>query len=583
VRSLSPGIFRETLPSEYRPDTAKRYLNNKLKVTSASSGLSSLRREYENPLWILLAVTALVLLIACANLANLLLARASARQREIAVRQAIGASRFRIIAQLLSESLLLAGAGAVAGALMGQFVSRALVAFLTNEDQQINMHLGLDWNVFLFTSLLGLLTCVLFGLAPAIRATSTSPASAMQGGRGTTASAERNGLRRMLVVSQIALSLVLLVGALLFGRSLRNLLTVDSGLMAEGVLVASVDARLPHLKDEHRKVVFEQMKERITAQPGILSVSTVAITPFSGSGWNGSVYPDGSEAATGKKESWFNRVGPDYFKTMKTSLLAGREFNAHDDNNAPKVAIVNEEFAKKVFGGGNAVGRSFRHEGNSKEPDTVYQIVGLVKNTKYHGLREEFKAIAYLSAGQDKETPEDMTFVVRSAGPLSATMAGIRQVMKEMQSGLLVEFRVLDLQVQQSVLRERLMANLSGGFGLLAVALSTLGLYGVISYMVARRRKEFGVRIALGAHSSSVLGLVFNEASRLLVIGLTIGVAVSWAVSRYAESLLYGLKANDVMSLALGCALLTITAITAALVPARRATRIDPAVVLRDE
>jgi ABC-type antimicrobial peptide transport system permease subunit len=176
-----------------------------------------------------------------------------------------------------------------------------------------------------------------------------------------------------------------------------------------------------------------------------------------------------------------------------------------------------------------------------------------------------------------------MTFVVRSAGPLSTTMAGIRQVMKEMQSGLLVEFRVLDLQVQQSVLRERLMANLSGGFGLLAVALSTLGLYGVISYMVARRRKEFGVRIALGAHSSSVLGLVFNEASRLLVIGLTIGVAVSWAVSRYAESLLYGLKANDVMSLALGCALLTITAITAALVPARRATRIDPAVVLRDE
>jgi putative ABC transport system permease protein len=354
-------------------------------------------------------------------------------------------------------------------------------------------------------------------------------------------------------------------------------------LMADGVLVASVDARLPHLNPEYRKLVFEQMNERITAQPGIVSVSTVAITPFSGSGWNGTVYADTNQSASGGKESWFNRVGPDYFKTMRTSLLAGREFNLHDDQNAPNVAIVNEEFAKKILGRGNPVGRSFRHEGNSNEPDKIYQVVGLVKNTKYHGLREEFKVIAYLSAAQDKETPEHMTFVVRSGLPLSTTMAGIRQVMTEMQRGLLVEFRVLDLQVQQSVLRERLMANLSGGFGLLAVMLSTLGLYGVISYMVARRRKEFGVRIALGAHASTVLGLVFNEATRLLVVGLAIGVAVSWAVSRFAESLLYGLKANDVTSLALGCALLTITAITAALVPARRATRIDPAVVLRDE
>ncbi|HYP14347.1 MAG TPA: ABC transporter permease [Bryobacteraceae bacterium] len=580
---ISPRIFRESLPSEYRPDIAKRYLKNKLKATSASSGLSSLRREYENPLWMLLAVTGLVLLIACANLANLLLARASARERELAVRQAIGASRSRVMGQLLTESLLLAGAGAIAGAMVAGLVSRSLVAYLSSPDQRIDMHLGVDWNVFLFTSVLALFTCVLFGLAPAIRATSTPPSSAMHGGRGQTGSVERNGLRRMLVIAQISLSLVLLVGALLFGRSLHNLLTADSGLIADGVLVASIDAHLPQLDPEHRKLVFQEMQERIESQPGVISASTASIVPFSGNGWNGTVFPQSGDSTTGGKESWFTRVGPNYFRTMKTTLLAGREFNRHDDLKAPAVAIVNEEFAKKVFGGANPVGRTFRHQGDSKQPDKLYQIVGQVKNTKYHGLREEFKAIAYFPIDQEKETSEYRTFVVRSHAPLNTTMTNIRQTMTGMQSGLLIEFRILDLQVQRSVLRERLMANLSGGFGLLALMLSTLGLYGVISYMLARRRKELGIRIALGAHTSNVLGLVFNEAARLLVVGLAIGMAISWAVSRYAESLLYGLKANDAMTLALGCALLTITALTAALVPARRATRIDPAVVLRDE
>jgi ABC-type antimicrobial peptide transport system permease subunit len=264
-------------------------------------------------------------------------------------------------------------------------------------------------------------------------------------------------------------------------------------------------------------------------------------------------------------------------------VLGGREFDERDGPNAPKVAIVNEEFTKQVFAGANPVGRSFRHEAEAGKPDHVYQIVGVVKNTKYNGLREESRAIAFLPIAQDEEIPEDLTFLVRSQGPLSSTIGGIRRTMEEMQRGMLVQFRVLEVQVAQSVTRERLMANLSGGFGILAALLSTLGLYGVIAYSVARRRREIGVRIALGATRRDVLGLVCGEAGRLLIVGLAIGIAGAYGVSRYAASLLYGLQPGDLTSLALGCVLLTITAMTAALVPARRATRVDPAVALRND
>jgi predicted permease len=582
LRELSPALFRETLPAVYRPDAAAKYLQNQLRATPAGAGVSSLRREYQDPLWILLGLTGLVLLIACANLANLLLARASVRGREIAVRQALGASRRRVVAQLASESLLLGIIGAAAGAGVGSLLSRLLLGFLSNDERHLLLRGGGNWNVFLFTALLAVMTTLLFGLAPALKATRTSPASAMAGGRGSSETADRAGVRRFLVVAQIALSLVLLVGALLFGRSLRNLTAVDTGMTPAGVLVASMDARLLQLEPARRAVVFQEMRERIAAQPGVSAVTTVFLSPFSGSGWNGTVRPDAGAHPDGR-ESWFNRVGPAYFHTLQTPLLAGREFDERDGANAPKVAIVNEEFGKRVFAGANPVGRSFRVEADAGKPDDVHQIVGLVKNTKYNGLREEARAIAFLPIAQDEETPEDLTFLVRSHGPLSTTIGGIRRTMEEMQRGMLVQFRVLEVQVAQSVTRERLMANLSAGFGILAALLSTLGLYGVVAYSVARRRQEIGVRIALGASRRNVLGLVCGEAGRLLVIGLAIGIAGAYAVSRYAASLLFGLQPGDVTSLALGCALLTLTAITAALVPARRATRVDPAVALRNE
>ena len=524
----------------------------------------------------------LVLLIACANLANLLLARASARQREMAVRQAVGASRVRLIAQLGTESLLLAGLGAALGLAIAHVAGRALIAFLTTQDQPIVLALGFDRNLFAFTTGLAVLTCLLFGVAPAIKATSTPPAAAMSGARGTAQVAERHRLRRGLVVAQVALSLVLLCGALLFAQTLRNLLGTESGMAPEGVLVASVDASLPAVKPEQRHLVFDQIQERIAAQPGVTSVAQVTLSPFGGSGWNGTVRAQGKGDADGK-ESWFNSIGPGYFGTLETPLLAGRDFTAQDTASSLRVAIVNEQFAKIVFGGESPIGRVFRHQAPAGEPEPEYQVVGLVRNTKYGGLREEFRAIAFLPVAQEKDPSDSITFLVRSRVPLGTTMAGIRQVMTEMQQGLLIEFRVLDDQVAQSVLRERLMATVSGAFGVLAIVLSTIGLYGVMSYMVARRGNEFGVRLALGASSDHILRLVLAEAGRLVVIGLVVGLAGAWWGGRYAESLIYGLDAHDARTLAIGCGVLLLTGALAALLPALRALRFDPAVVLRTD
>jgi predicted permease len=292
--------------------------------------------------------------------------------------------------------------------------------------------------------------------------------------------------------------------------------------------------------------------------------------------------PNGADSSTENTQAWLNRVGPGYFETMQTPLLAGRDFDAYDSN-TPDVAIVNEKFAAELFGEEDPIGRTFRYEANAGEADPVFQIIGLVKNTKYNGLREETRPIVFLPFKQEESQLDEMSFMIQSRGAFNTVMAGVQQQMAEIDPGLLVEFRVLDLQISQTVLRERLMANLSGGFGLLAAMLSTLGLYGVMSYMVARRRNEIGVRMAMGAKTRDILALVFGEAGRLLLIGLALGMAGSFALSRYAESLLFGLKPNDALSLALGCFLLAATGFAAALIPARRAARLDPATVLRDE
>jgi predicted permease len=584
LQALAPSILQATLPPIYRSETAKRYLANKLEATAGGTGVSGLRRQYERPLWLLMATTGLVLLIACTNLANLLLARASVREREVAVRLAMGASRGRLIRQFLAESLLLALLGAALGGALAQALSRGLVAFLSTANNPVFMGLGVDLRVLAFTAALAVGTCVLFGLAPAIRATQIPPSAAMRsGGRGASAGRERFSLRRSLVATQVALSLVLLVGALLFVRSLRNLLRTDAGFRAEGVVSVSLDLRRPQYAKERIRMLHRELLERMSAQPGVVSAAQVNFTPVSGSGWNNSVGPDNTPAEGSGKESHFNRAGPGYFRTMGTPLLAGREFDDRDTLTSQPVAIVNEEFARKFFAGANPVGRTFRLEAAAGKPEPLYQIVGLVKNMKYYQLREAFIPTGFFPAAQNENPGAGVLFVVRANGPVGETMNRVKAAVAEVSPAIGVEFRVLSRQLEDSVLRDRLMATLSAGFGLLAALLATLGLYGVISYMVARRRNEIGVRIALGADRGRVIRLVLREAALLLAVGLTIGAGLALWASRAAATLLFGLQPHDPATMIAAMALLAAAALTASYGPARRAAKLEPMVALRDE
>jgi putative ABC transport system permease protein len=582
LQAVSPIIMKATLPPIYKSAQAKRYLNNKLEAIAAGEGVSGLRQQYERTLWVLMATTGLVLLIACANLANLLLARASVRQGEIAVRLAIGASRGRLVTQLLVESLLLAGLGTALGVGLAQVLSRGLIAFMTTDNSPIFVGMGMDWRLLGFTAALAATTCILFGLAPALRATDVSPVTAIRaGGRSVTAGRERFGLRRMLMVVQVAFSLVLLVGALLFVRSLHNLMTTDSGFKPEGVM--TVEINFKEIPLERRASMNRDLLERLSTRIGVLSAAQVSMTPVSGSGWNNDIGPDGSTAAASGKQAFFNRTGPGYFKTMGTTLVAGRDFTDADTLSSTKVGIVNQEFARKFFAGANPVGRTFHLESEAGKPEPLIQIVGLVKNTKYYELAEDFKPLGFFPTAQDDRPGPGANFVLRVSGSPGPVMNSIKASIAEISPSIGIEFRSFSQQLDESLMRERLMATLSGAFGILAVVLATVGLYGVISYLVTRRRNEIGIRVALGADRGRVILLVLREAVLLLAVGVAVGVLLSIWVGRTAATLLYGLKPYDPLSLVGASLLLAGIALAASYLPARRAAALEPMVALRDE
>ncbi len=580
IQAQSAAVMEATLPSDYRPDVAKRYLANRLAVTAGATGVSGLRRNYEQPLWILLAATGLVLLIACANVANLLLARASVRERELAVRQAIGASRARLIGQLLSESLLLAALGTAFGFALAQLLSRALVALLTTQGNPLFVGLGLDFRMLGFTAGVSVLACLLFGLLPAFRATRAAPVEAMRaGGRGLTSGRERFALRRALVTAQMAMSLVLLVGALLFTGSLRNLLAVDAGFEPEGLVSVSIDLRGAQYSKERKQSAWREFEQRLRAGAGILSAAQVRLTPISGGGWDETTHTEGAPEG---KDAFYNRVGPGYLATMRIALLAGRDFTERDDPGAPKVAIVNEQFAKVFYGGANPVGKTFRVPQRPGTPDEVYQVAGLMRNTKYYELREEPLPIAFLASTQEASRGDDATYMVRVSAPKQA-LESVKAAAAALNPNIIVEFRVLSTQVRDSLTRDRLMAVLAGAFGVLAGLLATIGLYGVIAYMVARRRNEIGVRIALGAGRSNVIGLVLREAAGLLAAGRVIGTGLALWATRAAEKILFGLKPNDPRTFAGAIVLLAAVALAASYAPARKASKVEPMEALRTE
>jgi putative ABC transport system permease protein len=583
LAAASPALYEATVPSIYNPEGRKQYLNFKLGAFPAGGGLSELRERYQESLWLLLALAGLVLLIACANLANLLLARASVREREIAVKLALGASRARLIRQLLVESLLLALIGATLGALLAQGLSRLLVALISQEGNALFLNLSPDWRLLGFTGALAVLTSVLFGLTPAFRATRTTPGAVLKaGGRGMTAGRERFGLRRLLVISQVALSLVLLFGALLFARSFQKVMTVDPGFKQDDVVIAQVGLSKLKLLKAQRQEYKRQLLDQLRTVPGVESVADAFIVPMSNSGWNNGVEILG---ATPPKRGvpMFNRVSPGYFQTLHTNFLAGRDFDQRDTLNSPKVAIVNETFARTLFDGASPLGRRFQVETPPGEPQQIYEIIGLVKDTKYRSLREDFLPTAFFAAAQEPDPDEGVQYLIRSSLPVAAVTAAVKQRLLETSPQLDFDFRVFKTQIRDGLMRERLMATLSGFFGFLAVLLASVGLYGVLSFMVTQRRNEIGVRMALGADRIRIMKLILKDAGLLLVVGLGIGGVLAVLAARVAGSMLYGLKPGDPLTIALAILTLGAVALFASYLPARRAAGQDPMTALRDE
>jgi predicted permease len=583
LNAISAQVLEATVPQVYKPDNVKKYMEYQFSAYPAQNGFSQLRQEYENPLWMLLAIAALVLLIACANLANLMLARASAREREVGVRLAMGASRLRLLRQMLVESLLLAAIGALLGAALAQGLSRFLIAFLSTQGSPLFMDLGADWRVFGFTAGLAIFTCVLFGLTPALRSTRVSPSSVLKSaGRGVTSGRERFGLRRVLVVSQVALSLVLLVGSLLFVRTLRNLLTLDPGFRQDGIIVAAIDITRLNIAADQRQPFKRELLDRIRALPGIDGAAdTGDIVPISGNSWNENLFIAGDEKH--QATPWFSRVSPGYFMTMRTAFLAGRDFDDHDTATSPKVAIVNETFVRKFLNGQSPIGVTFRQDTFVGKPSPIYQIVGFVRDAKYVDLREEPRPLVYVTAAQDDRPDNFPQFLIHATVAPSQAIPSIRDAILQSGSQAIIDFHTLQSQIRDSLLRERLMATLSGFFGFLAVVLATIGLYGVISYTVARRTNEIGIRVALGAQRGHVISMIMREASAMLAIGVVVGGGLSLLTARAAASLLYGLKPHDPTTLIIAVMALTGVTAAASFLPAHRAAGLDPMAALREE
>jgi predicted permease len=582
LSGVAPGIYAATLPAEYDAAARKDYLQFSLRAEPAATGASPLRKQYADPLWVLLSISGLVLLIACANLANLMLAKAGARQREMALRLTLGASRSRLIRQLLAESLLLAMSGAAIGIALAQWLGRVLIAYIGNTQDPVFLPTYPDLRVLSFTFGVALLTCILFGVAPAVQASNADPGTVMRaGGRGLTAGRERFLLRRGLIVSQVALSLVLLVAALLFVRTFRNLLNLDVGFQQNNVLIADFDFSPLRVAAAHRLEYKRDLLEKVRSTPGIIAAAETTIVPLNGDGWN--EFIDIPSVSISRKLVYFDAASTEYFKTLKIPLIAGRDFSENDTPGSPLVAIANERFARSFFHGSNPIGKTFETRRNGGKPNLVYHIVGLVGDTRYRDLHEDPVPIIFVDEYQIADPGTDSIFLVHSNEAPSALIASLKNRAAQMSPAIVLNFSILRTSVLERMTRERLMATLSGFYGVLAAVLAMVGICGIISYMVIRRRNEIGVRIALGAGKANILGMILREALALLAIGLVAGTCLAAAAGSAARAMLFGLKPVDPLTLVLAAGGMTIIGVAASAIPAPRAAGVDPMKVLREE
>jgi putative ABC transport system permease protein len=540
-----------------------------VQLSPGGTGWTFLREIYVQPLQVLMSVVAVVLLIACANVASLLLARASARQKEIAVRLAIGAGRGRIVRQLLVESALLSFAGAACGIVLATMTGRVLLDGLSTGPMSIDLDLTPNWHILLFTAGVATATAILFGLAPALQATASGPSSALK--EETRATASRSRLLPWLVTAQIALSLVLLIGAGLFVRTVQNLQRFDPGFRREGVLLVDLDGKESKMSSE--------LLEEIRRVPGVVSASMSTHTPLNGSTWSEPAVPAGQPLPQ-RDNAVFVGAGPRFFATMQIPVLSGREFTERDSAASPGVAVINERYAQRHFRGGNPVGQHLTAKVSGAPRDL--EIVGVVRNTNMRSLRLAPPATVYVPYVQ-QSNHSTATLEIRAAGTLGDVAQAVRQTLQSRLPDASVEVRPFTAQVAATIVQERMMATLASGFGLLALVLASVGIYGLLAYGVARRTKEIGIHMALGAQRKRVVAMVLRGARRSLFIGLAIGLPAAIGASRWVESMLFGLKPTDPVAITAAVLLLATVAHVAAYVPALRASRVDPLVALRHE
>lgn len=583
LRAFQPQLREATLPPDWRAADLAEYLQEPITLVPAGTGTSPLRQRYSRPLYVLLGIVGLVLMIACANMANLLLAQSVSRRKELAVRLSLGAGRWRLVRQLLVESIMLSTVGSLAGLLVASWGSRAIVSLLSSRTQVVEINLAMDWRVFAFTAAIGTLTGLLFGVAPAFRGTSLTPADALRDhSRGVVSGGGRLQVGHALVALQVALSFVLVFGSSLFVRTLVALTTQEMGFESSHVLVGNIDLRRTQAPPENRQQMFAQVRDALAAIPGVQAAATSFITPVSGSTWNLGINVPGY-AANDRRGVLFNAVTPKYFSAMSTPILAGRDFADTDRDGSPNVMIVNEAFAQKYFSGESPIGKIFTITGGPRTPDRVVEIVGMVANAKYQRLREAAQPIMYAAFTQERTVATSVRVVVRTSGAPMDSRNAVVQAIAGVNKEIAVDLKRLDEDLGSNVLQERLVATLSGFFGGLALLLAALGLYGVMSYTVTRRKNEIGIRMALGAEPKTVVALVLRNVAMITVVGLAVGVAAAIGAGRFINALLFNLASTDQTMIAITAITLVSAAAVAGYLPARRAARIDPMVALRED
>ncbi len=549
-------------------------------LTPAATGLSQLRRQFSAPLMILMAVVGLVLLVACANIANLLLARAAARRREIAVRMSLGAERARLVRQLLVESALLALIGTALGVCFAWWATQLLLTMVSTGSTSVPLNVAPDVQVLGFALLISTLTVMVFGTVPAFYATRLDLAPSLKEGRGTIPVHARSKLARGLIVGQVALSLVLLAGAGLFLRSLMNLMNVDTGFNKQNVLTTEIDpSSSGYQEDEHLERLMQRVEQRVGALPGVQAAS-FAFMVFNGGAWTSPVVVPGRTAAAKDPNVDHNMGGPQYLQAMGMPILLGRPLGPQDTSTSQKVAVINETLAREYFAGVTPVGRTFS-VGDKPEWQNL-EVVGVVKDAKYTDLQERPMPAAFYPHSQHPAFLYN--FVVRSTGDPKLLAPAITRAINEVDPDLPVgDFTTLSQLVDDSVLDHRLVAQLCTFFALLAAALASIGIYGLMSYGVTRRTNEFGIRMALGAARQDVLWLVLRETLWLVLTGVAVGLVVVPMAGRLATSLLFGLKSYDPVSISTAMLGMIAVALVAGYLPARRATRVEPMAALRYE